>query len=84
VFRVGQKHRHNSHQTRVDTALSSQGPRGNNDSEVLHINNESTSRSVFMLCFAYTYLSYCMCWKLTDIITRKWTILTMDFLHNLM
>jgi len=53
VFRLGRIHRNNSHKTRVDTTLSSsQDPRGKNDSEVLHISDESTPRSFFMLCFA--------------------------------
>jgi hypothetical protein len=35
VFRVGQIHKHNRHRTRVETALSSQGPIGKNYSEVI-------------------------------------------------
>jgi hypothetical protein len=53
VFRVGRIDRHNSHQTRVDTSLSpSEEPRGKNESEISHINDGSTPRHVFMLCFA--------------------------------
>jgi hypothetical protein len=49
MFRAGQIHIHNSHQTRVETALPSEGPRRKNDSEVPHIDDRSTLRSVFTL-----------------------------------
>jgi hypothetical protein len=76
VFRLGRIHRNNSHQTRVDTTLSSsQDQRGKNDSEVLHINDESTPRSFFMLCFAGIV-------KLLVVKTKRYQHSCMDIIND--
>jgi hypothetical protein len=57
MFRVGQIHRHNSHQNYLQKSVVytfTGGLRGKNDSEGQHINDGSSRLSVFMLYFAET------------------------------
>ena len=60
-FRVDQSHKHNNHETTVDTAVlpseecstpTNRGARGKNDSEAAYIIYRPTPLSVFVLDFA--------------------------------